>query len=306
MLFRYLIVALMVWSSSAQEITELTCRFEMQYTVMFNEYSCILQEININATEKIIIKGDHLHGKSNMDVKVLIIVYSNTSTISRQMLEVFPNILSYIATSAGIQEIKPFIFNGTSDMKEVQLTHNNLGDIRSNAFYGIKDVEIISLNSNNITSIDENVFEGLLKLKLLFLKFNSIKTLGPNTFNLLNELLLLHLSFNGLSTIHGRWVENKPYLELLNLQGNNATAVDPVLIDNLTNLQILAMPDNICVNRIFFIKQEQLSLNYVRQELKQCFENFLQEKPKNMTKIILEIEGHLTLFNENGTVILQI
>lgn len=297
----------MAWSSSAQEITELTCEFEMQYTGIFFEYSCMLQEININdATEKIIIKGDHLPGKSNMDVKILIIIYSNTLTISRQMLEVFPNIISYIATSAGIQEITPFIFNATSDMKQVQLTYNNLGDIRSNAFYGIKDVEVIRLNSNNITSIDENVFEGLLKLEVLYLNFNLIKTLGPNTFNSLNKLVMLHFAFNRISTFHGRWAENKPYLKVLNLQGNNATVVDPSLIDNLTNLQILSMSDNICVNRIFFIKQEQLSLNYVRQELKQCFENFLQEKPKNVTRIILEIEGHLTLFNENGTVILRI
>lgn len=93
---------------------------------------------------------------------------------------------------------------------------------------------------------------------------------------------------------------------MLNLQGNNAIAVDPALIDNITNMQVLSLPDNICVNRIFFIKQENLSLDYLRQELKQCFENFHQDKPKTLTRIILEIEGHLTLYNENGTVILQV
>ncbi|CAO1405255.1 unnamed protein product [Diamesa tonsa] len=302
-----LIVALMVLSSNAEESTELTCRFAMQYSGVFTAYSCILEEINVkNTSEPIVIKGVHLPGKSNIDVKLLVIVYSNTSSIITQLFEQFPNVYGYIATAAGIQEIKPFVFKSTSYIRQVQLTYNNLGAIRSNAFYGIKNVEVIGLDSNNIVSIDEDVFEGLYKLELLSLKFNSIKTLGPNIFKSLVKIELLNLNFNGLETIDGKWIENKPFLEVLNLQGNNATAVDPALIDNITNLQILSMPNNICVNRIFFIQQEKLSLDYLRQELKQCFENFRQDKPKTLTKLILEVEGHLTLYNENGTAILRV
>ncbi|CAO1394032.1 unnamed protein product [Diamesa hyperborea] len=189
-----LLVALMALSSNAEESNELTCRFAMQYSGVFTVYSCILEEINVkNTSEPIVIKGVHLPGKSNIDVKLLVIVYSNTSSIITQLFEQFPNVLGYIATAA-----------------------------------------------------------------------------------------------------------------VLNLQGNNATAVDPALIDNITNLQILSMPNNICVNRIFFIEQEKLSLGYLRQELKQCFENFRQDKPKTLTKLILEVEGHLTLYNENGTAILRV
>ena len=297
----------MVWIASAEETADVTCRFAMQFSGKFTAYSCILEDINVkNTTEHIVIKGVHLQGKSNIDVKLLIVVYSNTSKIIRQLFEEFPNIYGYIATSAGIQEIEPFIFNSSSYMQQVQLTYNNLGDIRSNAFYGIKDVEVIALDSNNIQSIAADVFDGLYNIKELSLRFNSIKTLGPNIFKSLVKVELLYLSFNGLTTIDGNWIENKPFLEVLNLQGNNATAVDPALIDNITNLEVLSLPDNICVNRIFFIQQEKLSLDYLRQELKQCFENFHQDKPKNLTKITLEIEGHLTLYNENGTVILRV
>ncbi|CAO1409485.1 unnamed protein product [Diamesa serratosioi] len=294
-------------SSSAEEATELTCQYEIQYSGRFTVYSCILQGIVVkNTTENIIIKGDHLPGKSFMDVKMIIIAYSNTSTIIKQLFKEFPNIYAYIATSAGIQGIKPFDFNSTSYIKQVQLTYNNLGDIRSNAFNGIMHVESIALDSNHITSIDEDVFEGFHLLELLSLKFNSIKTLGPNIFKSLHQITTLQLSFNGLNTINGRWFENKPLLEVINLQANNVTAVDPAIIDNIANLQILAMTDNICVNRIFFIEQEQMSLNYLRKELKQCFENFNQGNPQNRTKLILEIEGHLTLYNENGTVVLKV
>lgn len=191
----------MGWSTSgisAEESTELTCRFAMQFSGRFTVYSCILEGINVkNTTEHIIINGDHLPGKSNIDVKMLIVVYSNTSTIIRQLFEFFPNIYGYVATSAGIQEIKPFVFNATSYIQQVQLTYNNLGDIRSNAFYGIENVEVIALDSNNINSIDADVFQELYKLEVLSLRENSIKTLGPNIFK---SLIKIKLLYNGLKT----------------------------------------------------------------------------------------------------------
>ena len=92
------------------------------------------------------------------------------------------------------------IFDGLTNLNELNLDYNKLEKIDSNTFERLINLEILSLQDNIIEEIEERSFESLKYLKELNLKFNRLKRIDFNTFHGLTKIETLSLPIKAFLT----------------------------------------------------------------------------------------------------------
>lgn len=82
-----------------------------------------------------------------------------------------------------ISDIRKYSFNGLINLKRLVLTVNPINKIKKNAFNGLSSLQELYLSNNQISKIKDNTFEGLCNLELLNLSHNPINEIKENVFN---------------------------------------------------------------------------------------------------------------------------
>lgn len=133
-----------------------------------------------------------------------------------------------------IKEIKKGIFDVTYELRELDLSFNNITDIEKDAF-GTTILKL-NLNNNKLKQIPEDLFNKLTSLRELHLGYNEITSLGNDTFR------------------------QNIYLKILNINNNKITIISPELFSYNLHLNELDISSNpiLNVNEKIFTQFEYL------------------------------------------------
>lgn len=266
-------------------------------------YTCLVNRQNLTLFTNVTITGVHTNGRNNSQVLFLEIATSSIALIVNQLFITFPNANVMYILNSGLNDIRPNAFMGATNLRSLEIQGNNLTTLNTNAFNNLQNLELLTLRNNNIMRLAGNVFEGLGQLLFLSLDFNPLNNLQGDIFSPLTSLEYFFAENVGLDRVGGRLFEDNRSLRILDLPNNNITAIESNFIDNLRNLTILNLLGNNCTDSFYSITNSSV-FDEIRRDLSQCFNNF--EPRLQVTRLILEVEGHLTLFNENGTMIVRV
>lgn len=150
--------------------------------------------------------------------------------------------LKYLNLSnAEIEVIRKSALNGTSQLEDLNLSHNLLNSNKFNLLLS-QDSLILNLENNSISDLDEFVIVS--SIKKLNTKHNQIQTLKNHTFDNNNELEILDLSHNKIEIIQTEAFQNLNKLEILILKHNNLSKIQDYVFYPLITLKILDLSNN--------------------------------------------------------------
>lgn len=269
-------------------------------------YTCVLNLKTFDDPfHNVTFSGQHRGGRNNSDVRNVRITNSKVPFIIRDIFTVFPNVYAMQVDNGGLKEIQGSAFALAANLRVLNFLNNNITSLTADTFINLPQLEELYFVSNNILNISVNAFIGLQNLMSLRLQNDTIATFLPFTFRPLVNLRNIFLTELRLQRIDGQLFASNRFLRILDLQDNVIDAIQSTFLNNLANIQIINLMGNQCVNYFFSIEGNQ-SIPDVQRNLTTCFNNFNNDRPANVTRFILEVEGHLTLLNENGTEIVRI
>lgn len=190
------------------------------------------------------------------------------------------------------------IFNGLTNVKQLNLSHQRIGAIEDESFCGTKYLEVLNISYNsielmtplslkclqNLNTLDltSNLISNISftknnldNLKILILKNNKIRHIYNNTFQFLPELSILDLSQNFISFIPNKVFKYSPLLKHLSLQNNelDSNYILPDSFSGLSNLVILDLSSNLLQSLNETMFKELINMEYLN--VSNCFINNL-------------------------------
>lgn len=143
-----------------------------------------------------------------------------------------------------IMNISNRIFNQLTQLRHLQLSHNQIKEIAFFSFQNNKKLKIIDLSFNNLTEISNYVFGGVFSLEKIILSHNQLTRLTPELFQQFKNLVFVDLSGNFLNEINSYMFEGLTRVLSLNLSGNNITEIQSGTFASLKSLETLDLSSN--------------------------------------------------------------
>ncbi len=148
----------------------------------------------------------------------------------------------YSWTSAGITEVPSY--NIPAEAVKVDLSWNQIAQIRRKSFSHLGVLEELDLWSNKIHTIENEAWDGLVSLKTLSLQYNQIEVIRENSFNHLSACEELNLYGNKIHTLeNGAWNGLESLRELL-LHENEIEVLQSGMFLGLTRCTELNVDNN--------------------------------------------------------------
>jgi len=129
-----------------------------------------------------------------------------------------------------------------SHIFELNLSDNNLSEVKCDVFDGLCNVKILNLVNCRLRT--SNLFENLHTLEQLYLGSNGFSNLKPLFFKALTNLKVLSLQKNSISNIRIDLFANLKCLEELDLSWNFIESIEDNLFVSLKNLKNLILYEN--------------------------------------------------------------
>ena len=85
------------------------------------------------------------------------------------------------------------VISGLSNVRDLDLSRNNLRELPPNAFAGLENLQTLSLGQNNLRELPNGLFDGLENLQTLSLGQNNLRELPNGLFDRLENLQTLSL-----------------------------------------------------------------------------------------------------------------
>lgn len=156
-----------------------------------------------------------------------------------------------------------------TQLRRLDLSHNNIVDIPRNAFEGVENLIYLNLSHNHhlapipltiihpltklqvfdasnlgLKIVQQELFSKSPNLKSIILKSNKIQDLPEGTFTNLRNLTTVDLSFNNILTIRPGAFINSMNIRQLFLKGNQLSAFKGEIFNTGTGLEELDISDN--------------------------------------------------------------
>ena len=156
-----------------------------------------------------------------------------------------------------------------SQLRRLDLSHNNVVDIPKNAFEGIENLMYLNLSHNHhlapmpstiinsltklqifdlsnvgLRTVQAELFSKSPSLRTISLKNNKIVELADGTFNNLVNLTTVDLSYNNIMTIKPGTFINAMNIRFLSLKGNQLSAFKGEIFNTGTGLEELDISEN--------------------------------------------------------------
>ncbi|GFQ69719.1 hypothetical protein TNCT_622281 [Trichonephila clavata] len=136
-------------------------------------------------------------------------------------------------------------FSRVSNLKDIDLSSNNIIGVESNALNELHSLEVMNLSNNKIEYLRNNAFSSLYNLIELDLKNNKLSLVEENAFLNLTKLKSLDISGNMLEAILQEYTLDLHSLERINLQNNKIKIVTARTFSRSANLQDLLLGGNV-------------------------------------------------------------
>jgi len=141
-------------------------------------------------------------------------------------LKEFEILNSFYYTGDGV----PGTLGHLRKLREIRIIDNYMPHIANGAFGdGSSSVKIIRLSNNNIKQLGDQVFSKAINVEEIFLEGNKLETLPRSIFpNPAKNLKALYLMYNGLESLAEDFFTNMPLLSDLDLSGNKLVELKEV------------------------------------------------------------------------------
>ncbi|KAG5668341.1 hypothetical protein PVAND_016284 [Polypedilum vanderplanki] len=148
-------------------MSEIKCNFDY----MYGHYRCHIDKQKLTEGQ-IIIKGSHVDGKTNKDVKWLDFSDCNFINFPRNLQDFFPNIISLRIDCSKLEKISREDFRKWKNLVYFRIENCGLKCLKGDIFRDLKDLWHISFKNNEIKEIEPEIIDGLTKLKHLDFRGN--------------------------------------------------------------------------------------------------------------------------------------
>lgn len=303
------LLSFLLGSGYSQQILEvnITCTFEHASIYDFNNYACIIRELNFNFSNPfyyINIDGEHDNGMTNDDVRNLVFVDSDINQIPGNIFQVFRNIQAIGASDSGVITISPIGLQFAQSLEALFINNNRLTQLTGVPFFFRPTITHLNFYANQIETISDSFFLGLNNLIYLSLGGNSITSITPAMMAPLVSLRTLLASFNQIESLSSRLFSTNRELEMVAFEFNNINAIGPGIFDDLQSIEFIGLMANECVNFEFELDDET-TIGDVNESLGACFNNSIPEPPRQR-QLIFELRGNMTLNSDFGDEILSV
>lgn len=254
---------------------ELECEFvDMEFSDWGNKYTCKAINLNIQQSDIIIesANGRHQHGKSDIDVKQVVIINQNTEYFPHGLGTIFPRLRSINIESSDLKSIKREDFKGLENLEELSLFKNLIEVIPDNTFDDLKLLEVLWLDRNYLKFIDPNVFTLMLKLRRADFGGNVCINMDAHTVSAIEDLKNQITEKCGIPLIHQ--IEEKVKdlefnLSMANEKIENLSQKLFVLIENSMKIPFycdfhLNTSEYICIARHLYVKNKNTTIGEIR------------------------------------------
>ena len=159
------VIILFIIHGSSSVILE--CSFQMKKSHWGYEYACIATNfVTLLSDRKISeVKGTHLAGKTNADVKKLYVEKQNCPYLSLDVSKFFVSLETFYFMKSNVQHLLNGDLAGLNQLKVFDVSHNSIEVLGPNFFDGHETIEIISFFDCNLKSIHPSALMSLKNLK---------------------------------------------------------------------------------------------------------------------------------------------
>ncbi len=145
---------------------------------------------------------------------------------------------------AKINYINSNTFNGLINLKEINLTGNELKEIHKDTLNGLINLKVVNFGGNQIKELNAELFKNLTNLETIYFHCNEIKELNSNIFNGLVKLKNIYFGKNLISNLNENIFNGLDSLERISFYFNQIKELHPLLFNNLNELKELHFNGN--------------------------------------------------------------
>uniref|UniRef100_A0ABI7W662 Ig-like domain-containing protein n=1 Tax=Felis catus TaxID=9685 RepID=A0ABI7W662_FELCA len=200
-----------------------------------------LQEVYLNNNELTAIPS---LGAASSHVVSLFLQHNKIRSVEGSQLKAYLSLEVLDLSSNNITEIRSACFPQGLHIRELNLASNRIGSLESGAFDGLsRSLVMLRLSKNRITQLPVKAFK-LPRLTQLHLESNSLVEVNSGSLYGLSALQQLHLSGNSITRINRDGWSFCQRLQELVLSFNNLTRLDEESLADLSSLSILRLSHN--------------------------------------------------------------
>jgi Leucine-rich repeat (LRR) protein len=157
------------------------------------------------------------------------------------------NLVSLSINNCKIQLINKGIFNSMLQLKNLELSGNEIESIEADSFLTEpfeSNILELFLSDNKLTKILQRTLNGLFHLQILHLDKNEIEEIDENSFANLNKLKELKIESNKIKIIKNEMFFGETGLEILFLYQNSIENIESIPFNTLHSLKTLHLFSN--------------------------------------------------------------
>ncbi|CAO1424443.1 unnamed protein product [Diamesa tonsa] len=235
-------------------------------------YTCMTMNFQIKNENALIesVKGQHLPGKTQIDVNGLMIIFSKNKFLSSDIFEKFPNLKELSVWFYSVEKIVQGNFHGAQHLKRIIINNNKISELTDNIFSGASKLVSVSMNYNRINSISNKTFAGLTNLKTINLDHNYLESLPRGIFDDLIHLSNISLTGNILTRLDGDLFKNNLKITNLWFSSNQLSVIGSNLITPLRSLESAYFYNNLCISETL---PNSVNINDLNDKIAKCTES---------------------------------
>jgi Leucine rich repeat len=168
---------------------ELKCDF--QHFGPNVQYTCVAKKFRSTFTDRVVtnVTGKHVNGKTNDDVKRLMIHHQHCEYLPLNISFFFPNLEEFDAKKNHLAHLVTGDLEGLDKLKTLDLSHNSVEHIPHDFFIGHSTIENVLLENCHLKKIDNGALDPLVRLKSLRLIHNAC--VGKSFYSISNVKAIL-------------------------------------------------------------------------------------------------------------------
>ena len=133
------------------------------------KYTCRVLKVSIIEPGARIatFKGIHLAGRSNINVKGLVVSRTQVEYFPRGLSTTFPSLTNVLVENCGLKNIARKDFEGLGNLEYLNLSNNELKSLPNDLFVDTPNLRQIFLHVNKIEQLSSKIFDPLDKKNLI-------------------------------------------------------------------------------------------------------------------------------------------
>ncbi|XP_006128521.2 toll-like receptor 3 [Pelodiscus sinensis] len=213
-----------------------------------------------------VLTGHEFKGLQN--IEVIYLSYNKQLTLTSKSFAFVPSLRKLMLRKVACSslDISPSPFHPLQNLTILDISNNNLANLKDDLFDGLHRLEILDLQHNNLARLWKHANPGspvlflkdLLNLHVLNLKSNGFDEIPVQVFKGLFQLRILDLGLNNLNLLPASLFDDQKSLNSLILQKNLITSIEEkvfgIVFKNLKELEMDSNPfDCTCESISWFV-----------------------------------------------------